>query len=54
MIDRSINTNKKRHLAGGILLSVSFLFGGLAITILTIKNEETDYDEESYDELYIK
>lgn len=53
MLDRSINTNKKRHLAGGILLSVSFLFGGLAITILTIKNEENN-DEESYDEVYIE
>ena len=31
---------KKRHIAGGILLSVSLLFGGLAIIVLSLKNEE--------------
>lgn len=30
---------------------MSLLFGGLAVTILTVKNEE-NLDEESYDELY--
>lgn len=30
---------------GGILLSVSFLFGGLAITVMTIKNEEDEYEQ---------
>lgn len=42
MLDLSLDTRKKRHLAGGILLSVSLFFGGLAITILTIKMEEED------------
>ena len=36
---------RKRHIMGGILLSVSFLFGGLAITVMTIRNEEED-DEQ--------
>lgn len=40
MLDRTLNTKKKRHLAGGVLMSVSLLFGGLAITVLTIKAEE--------------
>ena len=40
MLDYSLNTRRKRHLAGGILLSVSLLFGGLAITIITVKTEE--------------
>lgn len=44
MLDYSLNTKKKRHLAGGILMSVSLLFGGLALTVLTIKTEETDYE----------
>lgn len=44
MLDYVLNTEKKRHIMGGILLSVSFLFGGLAITVMTIKNEE-DEDE---------
>lgn len=52
MLDQSLNTNKKRHIAGGILLSISMLFGGLAITILTVKND--DKNEENYDELYIE
>lgn len=44
MLDYSLNTKKKRHLAGGILMSVSLLFGGLALTVLTIKTEENDYE----------
>lgn len=44
MLDHALNTKKKRHIAGGVLLSIALLFGGIAITILTVKNEE-DYDE---------
>ena len=44
MIDHMLDTKRKRHITGGILLSVSMLFSGLAITVMTIKNEET-YDE---------
>jgi len=40
MIDDILDTRKKRHLAGGILMSVSLLFGGLAVTILTVKEKE--------------
>lgn len=40
MIDSALNTKKKRHIAGGILMSVSLLFGGLAITVVTLKTEE--------------
>ena len=40
MLDRSLNTKKRRHIAGGILLSVSILFGGLAFTVITVKMEE--------------
>ena len=42
MLDYSLNTRRKRHITGGILMSVSLLFGGLAITIMTIKTEEED------------
>lgn len=41
MLDYSLNTRRKRHIVGGVLMSISFLFGGLAITIMTIKSEET-------------
>ena len=40
MVDHALNAKKKRHIAGGILLSVSLLFGGLAITVISLKNEE--------------
>ena len=45
MLDRSLNTKKKRHIAGGILMSVSLLFGGLAFTVMTMKSEENEYEE---------
>ena len=39
-LDNALSTKKKRHIAGGILMSISFLFGGLAITVMTLKQEE--------------
>lgn len=42
MLDYSLNTRRKRHLAGGILMSISLLFGGMAITIMTAKSEEDE------------
>jgi hypothetical protein len=46
MLDHSLNTNKKRHIAGGVLMSISLLFGGLALTIMTLKTE--DKESEKY------
>ena len=40
MLDNSLNTKKKRYIAGGILMSMSLLFGGLAFTVVTLKQEE--------------
>ena len=40
MLDETLNTKRKRHIVGGILLSVSLFFGGLAVTIVTIDKEE--------------
>ena len=42
MLDSSLDTKKKRHIVGGILLSISALFGGLAFTVITIKPEENN------------
>ena len=47
MVDRILNTRRKRHIAGGVLMSTSLLLGGLAVTILTIK-------EETYNEFQIE
>lgn len=48
VLDQALDTRRKRHITGGILMSVSLLFGGLAITIFTIKTEEKT------NELYIE
>lgn len=48
MLDHILNTKKKRHLAGGVLMSTSLLFGGLAVTVLTLKSEEK-YNEKQLD-----
>ena len=42
MLDYSLDTRRKQHIAGGILLSISLLFGGLAFTTMTLKSEEND------------
>jgi len=39
VLDTALDTRRKRHIASGILISVSFLFGGLAVTVISIKNE---------------
>lgn len=45
-IDAMLDSKRKRHITGGILLSAALLFGGLAITVVTINsNDEEDYDE---------
>ena len=40
MLSNTLDTRSKRHVLGGILLSVSLLFGGLALTVVTLKTEE--------------
>lgn len=44
VIDAMLDSKRKRHITGGILLNAALLFGGLAVTVVTIKIEE-DYDE---------
>lgn len=41
-----LRNKNKRHIMGGILLSASLLFAGLAFTIITLKQEENDNDEQ--------
>ena len=36
------DSKRRRHIIGGSLLSISMLFGGLAITIITIKDKENE------------
>lgn len=46
MLDHTLNTKKKRHIAGGILMSISLLFGGLAFTVITLKSEEENNEQK--------
>ena len=39
-----LDTKRKRHMVGGILMSVSLFFGGLAFTMMTIKGEDNESD----------
>lgn len=41
-MDYVLNSKRKRHIMGGILLSASLLFGGLALTVMTINEEDND------------
>ena len=40
ILDYTLDTKRKRHLVGGILLSISLLFGGFAFTAMTLKSED--------------
>lgn len=45
-IDGLLDTGRKRHFFGGLLMSMAFLFGGMSITVMTVKEdkrEQTDY-----------
>ncbi len=42
MLDYTLDSKRKRHIVGGILLSVSLLFGGLALTAMTLRTEEKE------------
>ena len=46
IIDHTLNTKRKKHIASGILTSAALLLGGLALTIMTLKTE--DDDEQIY------
>lgn len=46
VLDQTLSNKKKRHIAGGILLSVSLLFGGLAVTVMTIRHDEKESKHE--------
>lgn len=41
-LDYLTDTRRKRHMMGGILMSVSLFFGGLAFTMMTIKGEDNE------------
>lgn len=46
MLEKTLGTRSKRHIMGGALVSVSLLFGGLALTVMTLKTENNNEGEE--------
>ena len=46
-LDYILDTKERRHILGGILLSVSALFAGLAITAMTIDGKEIDHEQKN-------
>jgi hypothetical protein len=42
LLDYTLNTKRKRHIVGGILMSMAALFGGLSLTAMTIKHDKED------------
>ena len=45
MLEQILGTKAKRHIMGGALISVSLMFGGLALTVMTLKVEDIDENE---------
>lgn len=45
-LDYIMNTKRKRHITGGVLLSASLLFAGLAFTVMTLKPEEQENEDD--------
>lgn len=47
MLDRTLGTRNKRHIMGGVLISASLLFGALAITVMTLKTDKKENNDEN-------
>lgn len=52
MLEKTLETRTKRHILGGALISVSLLFSGLALTVMTLKTDEKERIDEDEIEDY--
>ena len=51
MLEKTLGTRTKRHILGGALISVSLLFSGLALTVMTLKIDEKEImDEDEFED----
>lgn len=46
-LEHLLSTKEKRHIIGGILLSASIFFGGLALTAMSAKIEEKNDESQN-------
>ena len=44
VVQFATDTKEKRHIVGGMLVSISLLFGGMAFTVMTMKDEDENYE----------
>lgn len=47
-LDYLLSTKRKRHIVGGILMSSSLLFAGLSFTVLSLKQEIKENNDEQF------
>lgn len=52
MLEKTLGTRSKRHIMGGALISVSLLFGGLALTVMTLRTEIKEDEDNNELEVY--
>ena len=52
MLEKTLGTRAKRHIMGGTLISVSLLFSGLALTVITLKTEDKEDEDENEVQIY--
>lgn len=52
MLEKTLGTRSKRHIMGGTLISVSLLFSGLALTVMTLKVDDTEDNSENEVQVY--
>ena len=52
MLEKTLESKTKRHILGGALISVSLLFSGLALTVMTLKIDEKEIIDEDEIENY--
>jgi hypothetical protein len=52
MLEKTLGTRSKRHIMGGALISVSLLFGGLALTVMTLKTDIKEDEDNNELKVY--
>lgn len=50
VFDTMLNSKRKRHIVGGIMLSISCMFAGLALTAMTLPGKDIlEMENENYE-----
>lgn len=53
-LDYLMSTKRKRHIMGGLLMSASLMFAGLAFTVITLKPDLEQENEDEYEHGFIE